>query len=152
MQCFQAGEDMLLFGTRVLQDSPPGYFPVLLHEPQAEQERTVPHFFCDHDSLLFPHTHCVHPELRGVLCWLAGKTGYPLTRLPSSAWQIHLRYSLWDEDGNPVQSTRSWSGLWTPHIVENFHPFQHPSHAITSYLVGTSKGPSCSIILRPPGS
>jgi hypothetical protein len=90
MQCFQADEDMLLSGARVFQGSPPGKLTILLSAPHAEEERTVPHFFCDHASLLFPHTLCVYQKLGLFYFGKLGKPGYPLTRLPSSAWQMHI--------------------------------------------------------------
>jgi len=73
MQCFQAGEDMLLFGTRVFQRSPPGKLTILLNAPQAKQERTVPHFLCDHVFMSVHSLYCVHLERRIVLYWQAGE-------------------------------------------------------------------------------
>jgi hypothetical protein len=73
MQCFQAGEDMLLSGARVFQRSPAGKLTILLKVPQAKQERTVPHFLCDHVFMSVRSLYCVRLERWIVLYWQAGK-------------------------------------------------------------------------------
>ena len=99
---------MLLSGTRVFQGNPPGKFTILLNAPQAEQERTVPHFLCDHASLPFPHTHCVHQTLWVVLYWQAGEAWLSpyqvsLICLANASLKLFLR----DEDCTPFQVARS---------------------------------------------
>ncbi len=74
MQSIQAREDMLLSGTRVFQRSPPGKLTILLNEPQAEQERTVSHFLCDHVFMSVRSLYCVRLERWIVLYWQAGES------------------------------------------------------------------------------
>jgi hypothetical protein len=94
MQCFQADEDMLLSGARVFQGNPPGKLTILLSAPQAEKERTVPHFFCDHASLLFPHTLYVCQELRVVCIGTQGNLMARLSHCQATLWVVQVALLL----------------------------------------------------------